>query len=113
MDILEIAIDSEGGVGKLAAALGERQNTVSMWRKRGLSRSWLQVLTLRYAANAEAPDGGKTPVIQSPDATETVAESGAVADTPKPFVIGAGLQGSVVRIWEKPSAKFSPPESGT
>ena len=48
MEILEIAIKAEGGVGKLAAAIGERQNVVSNWRKRGVPRPWRQVLQLRY-----------------------------------------------------------------
>jgi hypothetical protein len=48
MDILKIAIDTEGGVGKLAAALGVRQNVVSNWHARGLPRSWDYALRLKY-----------------------------------------------------------------
>ena len=48
MEILEIAIKAEGGVSKLACALGERQNVVSNWKKRGVPRAWRQVLELRY-----------------------------------------------------------------
>lgn len=50
MKILEIAIDREGGVGKLAATLGVRPNVVSNWRLRQrLPRSWRLVLEARYA----------------------------------------------------------------
>lgn len=49
MEILEIAIKAEGGVGKLACALGERQNVISNWRKRNrIPRAWVQVLEMRY-----------------------------------------------------------------
>lgn len=51
MDILKTAIDAEGGVGKLAAALGVGQNVVSNWRARGLPRSWDFALRLKYAAD--------------------------------------------------------------
>ena len=50
MNILQVAIETEGGVGKLAAALGLRQNVVSNWRMRGLPKAWAQVLWLKYGA---------------------------------------------------------------
>ena len=52
MNILETAIQAEGGVGKLALSLGERQNTVSNWRKRGPSRAWVKVLEMKYGKQA-------------------------------------------------------------
>lgn len=70
MDILQTAIQAEGGVGKLADALGIRQNVVSNWRRRGLSKPWAQLLRLKYAAQAVAQ---QTP---AQAATETVAIAG-------------------------------------
>lgn len=56
MDILQIAIDAEDGVGKLADALGVRQNVVSNWRARGLPKSWALLLQLKYGQkSAQAP----------------------------------------------------------
>lgn len=48
MDILEVAIQTESSVGKLAEALDVAQNVVSNWRKRGVPKPWRQVLELRY-----------------------------------------------------------------
>lgn len=48
MQILEQAITKEGGVGKLANALGLRQGAVSNWRVRGIPRAWGLVLESRY-----------------------------------------------------------------
>ena len=69
MEILEIAIKVEGGVGKLACALGERQNVVSNWKKRGLPRAWRQVLEMRY----QGVNIPSTPAKSAQAATETVA----------------------------------------
>ena len=49
MNILEIAIKTEGGVNALAKTLGIKQNVVSNWRKRGLPKPWDIVLSLKYA----------------------------------------------------------------
>lgn len=51
MDILETAIQTEGGVGKLAETLDIAQNVISNWRKRGVPKPWRQVLDLRYASD--------------------------------------------------------------
>lgn len=50
MDILNHAILVEGGVSKLARALGVRPNVVSNWRleKRELPHSWRVALTAKY-----------------------------------------------------------------
>lgn len=48
MEILEAAIKREGGVGKLATALGLRHNVVSNWRNRKLPKSWEVALGLKY-----------------------------------------------------------------
>lgn len=50
MDILQTAIQAEGGVGKLASALCIRQNVVSNWRARGLPKPWEHLLRLKYAS---------------------------------------------------------------
>ena len=50
MNILEIAIKTEGGVNALAKTLGIKQNVVSNWRKRGLPKPWEVALTLKYTA---------------------------------------------------------------
>lgn len=77
MEILEIAIKAEGGVSKLATALGERQNVVSNWKKRGLPRAWRQVLEMRYQGGGNMPS---TPASRAQAATETVAPSSHQAD---------------------------------
>lgn len=72
MDILQTAIHAEGGVGKLADALGIRQNVVSNWRSRGLPKPWAHLLRLKYAQElAQAPATTAQP------AAETVAGQGA------------------------------------
>ena len=48
MNILEIAIKTEGSVSGLAKTLGIKQNVVSNWRKRGLPKPWDIALTLKY-----------------------------------------------------------------
>lgn len=49
MNLLNSAIKHEGGVGKLAQALGESQTVVSNWRLRNkIPRSWQLVLQLKY-----------------------------------------------------------------
>lgn len=55
MDILKTAIEVEGGVGKLADALGIKQNVVSNWRARGLPKPWDYVLRLKYADKLAQP----------------------------------------------------------
>jgi hypothetical protein len=72
MDILNTAIDAEGGVGKLATALGVRQTVVSNWRARGLPRSWDYALRLKYMPNQAASHASIGNA-----ATQTVAEQGA------------------------------------
>lgn len=50
MDILKHAIQVEGGVGKLARALGVEQNVVSNWLYREkLPKPWQMTLSLKYA----------------------------------------------------------------
>ena len=71
MDILNIAIDTEGGVGKLAAVLGVRQSVVSNWRARGLPRSWDYALRLKYM-----PELAQAPANPAQAATENVASQG-------------------------------------
>lgn len=61
MSILEIAIQSEGGVGKLAETLDIAQNVISNWRKRGVPKPWAQVLELRYSAQTRAELTPTTP----------------------------------------------------
>jgi hypothetical protein len=80
MDILQIAIEAEGGVGKLAAALGEKQNVVSNWRARRLPRPWAKVLALKYGKALPATSDPADPAaqqIQAQPATEAVAAGGA------------------------------------
>lgn len=72
MDILKTAIDAEGGVGKLAAMLGVRQNVVSNWRARGLPRPWDFALRLKYA-----PDLAQAHAESTQAAGESAAGKGA------------------------------------
>lgn len=50
MQILEIAIKVEGGVGKLAQKLGIGQSAISNWKlsDRRVPPAWEQVLEMRY-----------------------------------------------------------------
>ncbi|MDD0837882.1 YdaS family helix-turn-helix protein [Curvibacter sp. HBC61] len=48
MNILDTAIQAEGGVSNLAKALGIRQSAVSNWRSRGIPRGWQAALEGRY-----------------------------------------------------------------
>lgn len=55
MNILEIAISEEDGVGNLAAALEVEPNVVSNWRYRGiLPTPWEKLLRLKYAKAIKA-----------------------------------------------------------
>lgn len=76
MEILKIAIQAEGGVGKLAEALDVRQNVVSNWRTRGLPKSWAQVLLLKYGQ-----EQAKAQAEPAQQAIETVAEAHAAVKT--------------------------------
>jgi hypothetical protein len=50
MEILEIAVDAAGGVGRLAYILDLKQNVISNWRKRGVvPRGWEEVMRLKFA----------------------------------------------------------------
>jgi len=69
MDILQTAIQAEGGVGKLADALDIRQNVVSNWRARGLPKPWAQVLRLKYA-----PETAQAQANHGQGATQTAAQ---------------------------------------
>ena len=48
MNIFEIAIKAAGGTKKLALMLDLKQNVVSNWRKRGVPKSWEQVLKYKF-----------------------------------------------------------------
>jgi len=48
MDILEIAIKTAGGTGRLAYILDVKQNVVSNWRRRGVPKGWQQVLRFKF-----------------------------------------------------------------
>jgi len=55
MDILDIAIQAAGGVGKLADKLGLTQQAVSNWRLReSIPRAWEMVLRQKYARAIKA-----------------------------------------------------------
>ena len=55
MNILEIAIQHEKGVGNLARALGINQNVVSNWRMRQrLPQSWVVALSSKYKRQIKA-----------------------------------------------------------
>ena len=55
MNILEIAIQHEGGISALAKALGIKPNVVSMWRNRKqLSAAWTLALAAKYKRQINA-----------------------------------------------------------
>jgi uncharacterized protein YbdZ (MbtH family) len=50
MEILEIALQSTGGVGRLAFVLDVRQNVISNWKLRGaIPKGWETVLRMKFA----------------------------------------------------------------
>ncbi len=54
METLEIAIQSAGGVGRLAEKLGIKANVVSNWRLRNsVPRGWELVLMDRFVRKAK------------------------------------------------------------
>ncbi len=57
MDILEVAIKTAGGTGRLAYLLDVRQNVISNWRQRGVPKSWEQVL--KYKFKKQIAEAGK------------------------------------------------------
>ena len=48
MDILEIAIKSAGGTGRLAYLLDLKQNVVSNWKVRGVPKGWAKVIEMKF-----------------------------------------------------------------
>lgn len=58
MNTLDIAIQAEGSVTKLAATIGVKPNVISNWRKRKVPAGWGELLKTKYKkqvkqANAE------------------------------------------------------------
>jgi hypothetical protein len=50
MEILEIALASCGGVGRLAYILDLKQNVISNWKMRGsVPKGWETVLRIKFA----------------------------------------------------------------
>jgi len=50
MNILEIALSSAGGVGRLAYILDLKQNVISNWKLRGsVPKGWETVIRLKFA----------------------------------------------------------------
>lgn len=79
MEILETAISTAGGVGKLANDLGERQNVVSNWRKRGLPKAWRLVLEMKYGIQAQAEQGSAPAAITIASPASAAAASPAAS----------------------------------
>ena len=58
MEILEIALKSTGGVGRLAFILDIKQNVISNWKLRGVvPKGWETVLKMKFAK--EIAEAGK------------------------------------------------------
>lgn len=58
MELLNIAIKHEGGVSKLAAAIGEKPNVVGNWKLRGLPKTWAKLLAMKYKRQVKAAKAG-------------------------------------------------------
>jgi len=55
MDILEIALEAAGGVGRLAYILDLKQNVISNWRLRGsVPKGWETVMRIKFAKQIAA-----------------------------------------------------------
>jgi len=48
MNFLEIAIESSGGVARLAEKLDVKPNVITNWRTRGLPKSWQTVIKIKF-----------------------------------------------------------------
>ena len=73
MDILEIAIEAEGSVGKLAYVLGVSPTAISNWRnpERGLPLSWKTAIALKYRKQIKAA----APITPRPQSKRTTASA--------------------------------------
>ena len=69
MSILEIAIQAEDGVGRLADSLDIAPNVISNWRKRGVPKPWTRVLEMRYGKDSRPPPAAQA---QQPAAIQEV-----------------------------------------
>ena len=80
MEILNRAIEIEGGVGKLAVALGVAPNVVSNWRMRNeLPRPWQIALDLKYSKRMPSgAKGTRKAKATTPHPTTEPAAAGAV-----------------------------------
>ena len=90
MNILQIAIDKEGGVTRLAEKLGTKQNVISNWRARGVPLAWRSMSSspcsrpssrqkpwkLRTAATARATDDAAPQVKAAVARAEAKARAG-------------------------------------
>ena len=57
MNILEIALESAGGVGRLAYILDLKQNVISNWKMRGsVPKGWETVLRIKFAKQIAASE---------------------------------------------------------
>ena len=57
MEILEIALESAGGVGRLAYILDLKQNVISNWRLRGsVPKGWETVMRIKFAKQIAAAE---------------------------------------------------------
>ena len=49
MNILDIAIEAAGSVGRLAYLLDLKQNVISNWKVRGVPKGWETVMRIKFA----------------------------------------------------------------
>lgn len=71
MEILQTAISVEGGISKLAQAIGTRPNVISNWNQRGVPKGWQKLLEHKYARRKPKP--APAPAVIGSGATESVA----------------------------------------
>ena len=57
MKPLDIAIQKEGGISKLAVALGITPQTISMWRARKVPKPWAKLIAIKYKRQIKSING--------------------------------------------------------
>jgi hypothetical protein len=72
MEILQTAISAEGGISKLAQAIGTRPNVISNWHSRGVPKGWQKLLEHKYSRRKK-PKQATAPAVIGVAATENVA----------------------------------------
>ena len=73
MELLKNAISIEGGVTKLAQAIGTQPNVISNWHSRGVPKGWQKLLEHKYARRRK-PKQAPAPAVIGNSATLSIVQ---------------------------------------